>query len=98
LVLALAALLQSSLSRSDEIRVVALSQISTADGYARVQQFHDIDTFSTCPAFLQSIIPTSFPILTIFRLFRTCTLVNAIQIKSHLDEVNEKSDHYAWID
>jgi hypothetical protein len=85
------------LSRSDEIHIVALNQISTADGYAGAQKFNEIDTFSTCPAFRQSIIPTAFPFLTIVPLFCTYRLVNAIQIESYLAEVNEKSDHYAWI-
>jgi hypothetical protein len=97
LVLALAALLQSSLSRSDEIRVVALNQISTANGHARVQKPNEIDTFSTYPAFLQSITPTAFPFLAIFPLSRTYTLVNAIQIESYLDELSEESDNYASV-
>jgi hypothetical protein len=83
----------------DEIHVVALNQISNADGYARVQKFNEIDIFSACTAFLQSIIRAALPFLTIFPLFRTFThtLVNAIQIESYHDEVNEKSDHDSWI-
>jgi hypothetical protein len=83
----------------DETHVVALKQISTADGYARVQEFNEIDIFSAGTAFLQSITRAALPFLTIFPLFRTYTytLVNAIQIESYRDEVNEKSDHDAWI-
>jgi hypothetical protein len=42
-------------------------------------------------------MPTAFPFLTIFSLFCIYTLINAMQIESYLDEVNKKSDHYAWI-
>jgi hypothetical protein len=58
--------------------VVALNQISAADEYARVQKFNEIDTFSTCSAFLRSIMPTAFQFLTILPLFRTYTPANAI--------------------
>jgi hypothetical protein len=72
--------------------------MSIADGYARVHKFNDMYTFSTCPAFLQCVIPTAFPFLTICPLFRAYTLVNAIQIESHLNEVNQKSHQYASIE
>jgi hypothetical protein len=79
------------------MHLVALNQISTADGHARVSKFNDINTFPMCPAFPESMIPTAFPFLRIFPLFRTYTPVNPIQIESYLDEVSERSHHYAWI-